>query len=435
MTVDRGGDPLPGRGWSRREFLRAAAAAGWLGALGAARPGADGAVRIGLVAPAAGAFGPEGEAIRRGVRLGAEEASHTAQLFDRRLELAEAAADTPAAAAREADRLVRDRRVTVLMGGADEAGARALAEAADRHGVLFLNAGCADDTLRGAACRRSAFHVAASAAMYTDALADGLVTGAGLKRWYFVTSGSEASAALRRRAQDALRAHGGEERGAAVLAGAAADPRVLLADPRALLADVQRSEAAVLYTCLTGADQLRLLRRYREVSPRFQLAGPLLATIRLWEADPAVRAGTWTTMWYHERKPFGASSLSARFQERFGRAMDPLGWAGWLAVKVAWEAALRAGTSEPAGLADFLEGPRAEFDGHKGVPLGFRSWDHQLRQPLYLVRARTEIPDRWDIFDVVAELPRTKPGEATSSRELLDRLGDDRTRSRCSFPR
>ncbi|HET9983375.1 MAG TPA: ABC transporter substrate-binding protein [Longimicrobiales bacterium] len=428
MTADRGGDPAPGRGWSRREFLRAAAAAGWLGALGAARPGADGAVRIGLVAPAAGAFGPEGEAIRRGVRLGAEEASRTAQLFDRRLELAEAAADTPAAAAREAARLVRERHATVLVGGADEAGARALAEAADRHGVLFLNAGCADDALRGAACRRSAFHVAASAAMYTDALADGLVTGAGLERWYFVTSGSEASAALRRRAQDALRARGGEERGAAVLAGAAADPR-------ALLADVQRSEADVLYTCLAGAEQLRLLRRYREASPGFQVAGPLLETIRLWDADPAARAGTWPTMWYHERKPFGASSLSARFQERFGRAMDPLGWAGWLAVKVAWEAALRAGTNEPAGLAAFLEGPRAEFDGHKGVPLGFRPWDHQLRQPLYLVRARTEIPDRWDVFEVVAELPRAKPGEAASPRELLDRLGDDRTRSRCSFPR
>lgn len=432
-----GGDPAAGREWSRRAFLRAAAAAaGGLGALGAARAGAlgaaaasrDGVLRVGLVLPAGGAAAPEAEAIRRGVRLGADEAARTAQLFGRRMELVEAVADTPAAAAREAARLVRDRGVAALVGGADAAGCRALADAADRLGAVFVNAGCAADALRGTECRRAAFHVAASGAMYADALVDGLGGGAHLTRWYFVSSGSAEGAALRDRTREALRARGGEACGDVVLAGAAADAR-------ALLADVGRSEADVLCLCLTGPARLEILRRWREAAPRFQVAGPLMQPVRFWAADPATRAGTWPAMWYHERKPFGAGSLSARFQERFGRPMDPLGWAGWLAVKVLWEASLRAGTTEPAGLVAFLEGPRAEFDGHKGVPLGFRPWDHQLRQPLYLLRARTEIPARWDMFDVVAEVPRAGPDEAASPRDALDRLGDDRSRSRCTIAR
>lgn len=431
-----GCDPAAGRVWSRREFLRAAAAAGGLGALGAVHAGAlgaaspsrDGVLRIGLVLPAGGAAAPEAEAIRRGVRLGADEAARTARLFGRRMELVEAAADTPAAAAREAARLVRDHGIAALVGGADAAGCRALADAADRLGALFVNAGCAADALRGAECRRAAFHVAASAAMYADALVDGLVGGAHLRRWYFVSSGSAADAALRDRTREALRARGGDARGDAVFAGATADAR-------ALLADVATSEADVLCLCLSGPARLDILRRWREMAPAFQVAGPLMQPVRFWAADPAARAGTWPAMWYHERKPFGAGSLGARFQERFGRPMDPLGWAGWLAVKVLWEASLRAGTTEPAGLVAFLEGPRAEFDGHKGVPLGFRPWDHQLRQPLYLLRARTEIPARWDTFDVVAELPRARPDEAASPRDMLDRLGDDRSRTRCTIAR
>jgi ABC-type branched-subunit amino acid transport system substrate-binding protein len=120
---------------------------------------------------------------------------------------------------------------------------------------------------------------------------------------------------------------------------------------------------------------------------------------------------------------FGAGQLNDRFRARWGGAgMDGAAWAGWMAAKVLWEASLRARSTEPAALRAHLEAPSTQFDGHKGWPLGFRPWDHQLRQPLYLLaeggaRVAGEVPARGT--------------EGEASRELLDRLGGDPAASTC----
>ncbi|HEX2095469.1 MAG TPA: ABC transporter substrate-binding protein, partial [Longimicrobiaceae bacterium] len=69
-------------------------------------------------------------------------------------------------------------------GGWDEASCRALGELADSAGVPFLNVGCTADALRGAACRRSTFHVEASATMYADALAGDAAGATGAVLWH-----------------------------------------------------------------------------------------------------------------------------------------------------------------------------------------------------------------------------------------------------------
>ncbi|HEX2207822.1 MAG TPA: ABC transporter substrate-binding protein [Longimicrobium sp.] len=127
-------------------------------------------------------------------------------------------------------------------------------------------------------------------------------------------------------------------------------------------------------------------------------------------------------LWHPSLERFGAAQLNDRFRARFGAEMDDAAWAGWMAVKVLWEASLRARTVEAAGLRAWLERDSTQFDGHKGWPLSFRAWDHQLRQPLYLVAA--------DGARVVAEVPERRAEEG-SARELLDRLGADAAASTC----
>jgi hypothetical protein len=65
--------------------------------------------------------------------------------------------------------------------------------------------------------------------------------------------------------------------------------------------------------------------------------------------------------------------------------MDGRAWAGWAAVKIGSEAALRARSTAVERILAYLEQPTSRFDGHKGWQLGFRPADHQLRQPLYIV--------------------------------------------------
>jgi hypothetical protein len=118
--------------------------------------------------------------------------------------------------------------------------------------------------------------------------------------------------------------------------------------------------------------------------------------------------------------------------------MDPSGWAAYAAVKILFEAVAATGSSESSVLLEYLESAEAIFDVHKGVGLSFRPWDHQLRQPLYLVKIDPEaewgmqLSRRVDLAELVGELPALYLPEA-DPLERLDQLGDGPDESRCSF--
>ena len=95
-------------------------------------------------------------------------------------------------------------------------------------------------------------------------------------------------------------------------------------------------------------------------------------------------AATGALLWHPALERYGAAQLNARFAERLGRPMTGAAWAGWMSVKIALEAALRARAADPVSLREVLTGP-IRFDGHKGGPLGFDA-SHRLVQPLYTMK-------------------------------------------------
>jgi ABC-type branched-subunit amino acid transport system substrate-binding protein len=89
-------------------------------------------------------------------------------------------------------------------------------------------------------------------------------------------------------------------------------------------------------------------------------------------------------LWGPSLQRYGASQLNDRYRDKYQSEMDGFAWAGWAAVKIAAEAALRTRSTSPAKLLAYLESPATKFDGHKGWALTFTAADHQLRQPLYI---------------------------------------------------
>jgi ABC transporter substrate binding protein (PQQ-dependent alcohol dehydrogenase system) len=122
-------------------------------------------------------------------------------------------------------------------------------------------------------------------------------------------------------------------------------------------------------------------------------------------------------LWSSTLERYGAAQLNDRYRARFGRSMSSAAWAGWVAVKIAWEASLRARSVESNALLRVLESDATQFDGHKGTPLSFRRWDHQLRQPLYATE-RGANHER-----VVADLPDVGRNNARPMRDELDEFG------------
>lgn len=84
-----------------------------------------------------------------------------------------------------------------------------------------------------------------------------------------------------------------------------------------------------------------------------------------------------TEEWHPALTRHGAASLNERFLQRTGQPMDAGAWRGWMAVKVAYDLAVRRAAGEDDLLA-------MTFDGHKGQPLRFGD-DAHLVQPTYRV--------------------------------------------------
>jgi hypothetical protein len=136
------------------------------------------------------------------------------------------------------------------------------------------------------------------------------------------------------------------------------------------------------------------------------------------DAQRAAHVTTTAMAWHPSLMRFGADTLNHRFVARFGQKMTSDAWAAWMAVKIIWESSLRANSGEPAKILDFLLRDSTQFDGHKGAPLSFRSWDHQLRQPLYVEGASG-----------IVDVPALKPDEPV--RAALDHLGTGEGESAC----
>ena len=94
-------------------------------------------------------------------------------------------------------------------------------------------------------------------------------------------------------------------------------------------------------------------------------------------------------LWAPSLERYGAGQINDRYRARYRLPMDAGAWAGWVAVKIVAEAALRARSGRADSILSYLESPAANFDGHKGWPLSFRLADHQLRQPFYIVSPPT----------------------------------------------
>ncbi len=110
--------------------------------------------------------------------------------------------------------------------------------------------------------------------------------------------------------------------------------------------------------------------------------------------------------------------------------MDGPAWAAYQAVKILYVAAVAAGTLDARRLAQYLVQRDVVFDVHKGIGVSFRPWDHQLRQPLYLVKVHPTARASRDIAVLEGELPAIyMPG--TDPVERLDQIGEPRRDSRC----
>lgn len=185
--------------------------------------------------------------------------------------------------------------------------------------------------------------------------------------------------------------------------------RVFILDlPGALisaLASGPRSRQAILFNTGSPDDALRANgcapTLYHTLPSRAMRADAL--------ARFAVGQDATAVAWHAGHQGWGARELHLRFRRLAAAPMPEPAYAAWLAVRTLGVAAVRAGSADPAAMARALREPDFGIDGHVGRRLTFRSWNGQLRQPLFLLTGNGP--------------PLLVPALADDYRERVDELG------------
>lgn len=233
--------------------------------------------------------------------------------------------------------------------------------AADAAKLVVLNAGQAADALRESQCRANLLHLAPSERMKADALAQFLVARKWTQVLLLVGPGDSDRGAA---AQSALKRYG--------LKLVASRPFKLSADPRErdqanpLLLTGPSAGAYDVVWVVDSDGEFAMHLPFRTALPR-----PVIGD-----------AGLAALAWSSKFERYGAPQVTRRLGKAVGRPMGAHDWPAWLAGKALVAAAAKVPKGPPDAFAKALA--EAELDGSKGVLMGFRPWDGQLRQPLML---------------------------------------------------
>ena len=275
----------------------------------------------------------------------------------------------------------------------------AISELAAANRIVLLNVGAPDVRLRDADCRAGALHVLPSRDMLTDALFQFLAS----KRW------GRVLLVVGPRPEDKLYAD--------ALRKSSRKFGVKIVDEKpfdAAGADIRDS----------ATDELTLATRGPEhdVVAVADEIGEFGASLPYNTSSPRPVVGTQgltPTAWGAPVESWAAAQLQARFRKLADRRMRPIDYAGWMGVHAVGEAAVQLKSADAPAIRELLLSDRFEVGGFKGRALSFRSWNGQLRQPIYLL---------WPSA-VIA----TAPIEGFLHQKTeLDTLGLDRSETACA---
>ena len=129
-------------------------------------------------------------------------------------------------------------------------------------------------------------------------------------------------------------------------------------------------------------------------------------------------AGLEASAWHPYWERHGAPQLNRRFFRLVGRRMSDEDWATWIAVRATLDAAASAHETAAGAVYQALLAPDLKIELYKGSPGSFRSWSHQLRQPILLAT-----------HDAVVAVAPVEG--ALHQKNNLDTLGVDEPEFRC----
>ena len=390
---------------SRRVLLRAAAGGTAAAALGmpAISYGQADVIRIGHLTPVTGFLGPLGEYAQMGIRLAAEEINAAGGVLGRKVELVTEDSVNPQTGSAKAERLIERDKVAMIIGEISSATALAIGQIANRTQTVFINTGANSDALRGSGCNPYMFHIEAANSMMVRAVgqylkSEKMISG---KKWYSLTADYAFGHDLFRVAKQYVGENGGQFVGEDLVPTDATDFSPYLLKIRQARPDVVASN-------LAGNQITNFIKQYAEYGLQFPITGFGFDTAVAWGAGQGNFSGIWPLIWHHLVDTPSSKRYVEAFSKKYGKLPDNQSWGDYNSLKLVAQSFAETKSTDAKVLAEHLR-KGAKFDVLKSREGYFRSYDNQMVQEMYAVRAKdtAKMKDRWDIYEPLGTVPAT----------------------------
>jgi len=156
---------------------------------------------------------------------------------------------------------------------------------------------------------------------------------------------------------------------------------------------------------LTNAVQFGL--RDKQVNGKnFEIVVPLYSELMAKGAGENVRGILGSSNWHWQLPDAGTQAFTKSFGEEYGFPPSQAAQTAYAQTLLYADAAERAGTFNPCGIVDALEG--FSFDGLGNGPTEYRAADHQCFKDVLVVKGAEAPTSEYDVLEVVEVTPRAQ---------------------------
>jgi branched-chain amino acid transport system substrate-binding protein len=384
---------------TRRSVLLGASglAAGVLARPYVANAAAGEPIKIGMIWAKTGSIVDQAEYLAQGGKLALEQRNNT--LLGRPVELVWLDEPNPQGAQQNAERLVGEHKVAGIVGGALSSFALAISSVALKSKTPFVAANAAAGALTGSSCNRYTFRLQPPVDVHAKVLAPYCATIG--KKWYIMTASYAFGQDIKKAFTDYITGAGG------TIVGADEVP-VGTPDYSSFILKIRAAKPDVVIGGIAAGDLTTFLKQWNELGMRGKIpfAEISVGNTDLWGVGPEAADGLYTITWWY-KNPNNTpeeKAMADLYLKTYNRPAADKAWMGWLGMKSLLDSIEMAKSTDSAAVVNALENWSYQRGDYKSF---YRKFDHQMTSRILVAGIHPKITDKWDYFEVKAELPRS----------------------------
>jgi branched-chain amino acid transport system substrate-binding protein len=364
----------------------------YIGNAAAAEP-----IKIGMIWAKTGNIVDQSEYLAQGGMLALEQRNNT--LLGKPAEIVWLDEPSPQGAQQSAERLVGEQKVVGIVGGALSSFALAISSVAKKSKIPYIAANAATGDLTGKSCNKYTFRLQPPVDVHARILAPYCASLG--KKWYLLTASYAFGQDIKRAFNDYILANGG------TVVGADEVP-VGTPDYSSFILKIRAAKPDVVIGGISASDLTTFLKQWNELGMKGKIpfAEISVGNTDLWGVGPEAADGLYTITWWYKNpnNPPEEQAMAAAYEKKYSRPAADKTWMGWLGMKSLLDSIEMAKSTEPGAIVQALESWKYK---RGDIDVGYRAFDHQMTSRLLVAGIHPKITDKWDYFDVKAELPKT----------------------------